>query len=354
MTLYCMNGLAGVIGLVEIFESVIWNCKFYGYGDFELILPMSQESLDLLEPGRYLVRDIDMLTGGEFRNVMVIENIKISYSTEKGWMLNITGSGLKKIIGRRVVWSQTNFTSTNVETAIRSIITNNIISPSVSARAIGNFELGTAVGFTDTFDTQVFSENIAEWVQSTCETYGYGWDVYIKNGKYVFNLIKGTDRTYDQSSVDPVVFSPEFDNLVSAEYEYQKSDYSNVALIGGEGEGTDQVITSFGSASGLDRFETYVDGSSVSSNGEIITLATYISMLQTYGKEQLTGSSFVEKFSGEIINNGMYVLNEDYFLGDKVNIILQGITASSRIIELIYSEDANGISLIPTFSEWEV
>lgn len=352
--IHVLNGLSGVVGVVEVIESVIWNTQFYTLNDFELILPMTQEMMDLLEPGRYLVRDVDIHAGGEYRNVMQIENITLSFASEKGWMMKISGSGLKKIVGQRVVWSQTNFENTNVETAIRSVITDNIINPSVTARKINNFILDTAVGFTDTFDAQLFSEDISKWLQDTCTTYGYGWDVYIKGGKYVFALIKGTDRTYGQSVVDPVVFSPEYDNLSSAEYEYRKADYYNTALIGGEGEGTEQVTTSVGSATGLDRYETYVNGSQVSSNGEIITMQTYLSMLQTYGTEQLTSKETLEKFTGEIIQNGMYTLNEDYFLGDKVSIIFQGIQASSRIIELIYSEDANGISLLPTFSEWEV
>lgn len=352
--IHVLDGLSGVIGVVEIFESVIWNSQFYALNDFELILPMTNEMLDLLEPGRYLVRDVDIKAGGEYRNVMQIENITISFAAEKGWLLKISGSGLKKIVGQRVVWSQTNFEAENVETAIRTVITDNIISPSITARKIDNFILDDAVGFSDTFDAQLFSEDIAKWIQDTCTTYGYGWDVYIKGGKYVFTLIKGTDRTYSQSAVDPVVFSPAYDNLSSAEYEYRKADFYNTALIGGEGEGTEKVTTSVGTATGLDRYETYVNGSQVSSNGEIITMQTYLSMLQTYGTEQLAGKATLEKFTGEIIQNGMYTLNEDYFLGDKVSIIFQGIRASSRVIELIYSEDANGISLLPTFAEWEV
>lgn len=352
--IHVLNGLSGVVGVIEIFESVIWDTQFYTLNDFEIILPMTQAMLDLLEPGRYLVRDVDIHAGGEYRNVMQIENIAIGFTAEKGWVLKISGSGLKKIVGQRVVWSQTNFESENVETAIRTVITQNVINPSIQARKIDDFVLADAVGFTETFDAQLFAEDIAKWLQDTCLTYGYGWDVYIKGGKYVFALIKGTDRTYAQNAVDPVVFSPEFDNLASAEYEYRKSDYYNTALVGGEGEGTEKVTTSVGTASGLDRYETYVNGSQVSSNGEIITMQTYLSMLQTYGTEQLAEKVNLETFTGELIQNGMYVLNEDYFLGDKVSVIFQGIQASSRIIELIYSEDANGISLIPTFAEWEV
>ena len=352
MIIYVMHSIEEITGIVETFESVIWNMQFFGVSDFELILPYNPAA-DIYTIGTMLVRDQDVGTS-EFHNVMRIEKRKITYNVDKGWILTLSGSGLKKIVGQRLVWEQTNFEGENVETAIRQVITDNIIYPDDSDREIDNFILDTAVGFTDTFDAQLFGDNIAEWLESTCQIYGYGWDVYIKDGKYVFTLIKGTERVYNQAGVDPVVFSPEFDNLVSASYEYDTSGFYNVALVGGEGDGIDQVSAAVGTATGLDRYEMYVDGSSVSSNGEIITMQTYLAMLQTYGSEQLTDANkVVEQFEGEVIQ-GLYTLDKDFFLGDVVEINMVGITAKSRIIEVIYSEDQNGSSILPTFASWEV
>ncbi len=351
MDIYTLDGLNGVSSIIDTFESLIWNMQYFGPNDFELNIIGTEKNIQLLQPGTLLVRDVDA-SNSVYKNVMVVENRKISFDAEKGWMLQVTGRGLKKILGQRVVWTQTNLTGT-VEDGIRQVITENVISPSDSKRAIPNFTLAIAKGYTDTFEVQLFGENLAEWIESVCQQYGYGWDVYIDNCSYVFELYQGTDRTYDQSSVVPVVFSPEFDNLLSASYTYEKADYKNAALVGGEGEGTDQRTATVGTAAGLDRYEAYVDGSTVSSNGEIITLDTYISMLQSYGKEQLANTAFLEKYEGEIIPNGMYTLNEDYSLGDIVQISNGLIQTSSRIIEIIYSEDENGTNLVPTFSDWE-
>ena len=354
MNLYIMNGLSGITGIVEVFESMIWNMQFYSVNDFQVILPLTSDAAALLQPGILLVREPDV-GSGEYHNVMRIENRTISFNPDKGWLLTISGGGLKKIVGQRVIWEQINFVEENVETAIRQVITDNIISPDDTDRTISNFVLDTAVGFTDTFDAQLFGEKISEWIESTCQIYGYGWDVYIKNGKYVFTLIKPTDRSYDQISVDPVVFSPTYDNLASATYEYQGADYHNVGLVGGEGDGSDQIVTYVGSGSGLDRYETYIDGNEVSSNGEIISMETYLSMLQTFGREQLADGSLYQKFSGEIIlDNEMFVYGEDYFLGDVVQVDIGYAAAALRIVEMIYSEDSNGSSLIPTFGDQEV
>ena len=357
MTLYTLDGLNGVDDIVETFQSVIWNMQFWGFGDFELVVPGTSENINKLEKGKLIVRETDIEVDPEdesivtYQNVMQISERKISFDVEEGWLLTLRGSGLKRIVGQRIVWEQTNLDGT-IEDGIRQVITDNIIAPDDTDRQIDDFILAPRQGFTETIDAQLFGENIAEWLQETCELAGYGWDVSISAGKYVFEIKKGTDRTYDQNAVTPVVFSPEFDNLNSSGYESGSEEYTNAALIGGEGDGTDQVTTTIGTATGLDRFETYVDASSVSSNGEIITMQTYIKMLQTYGAAQLTKESQNEKLTGEIIHNGIYELNRDYFLGDLVQLKTQFYDAKSRIIEMIYCEDETGSTLVPTFGAW--
>ena len=98
-----------------------------------------------------------------------------------------------------------------------------------------------------------------------------------------------------------------------------------------------------------------MDGSSVSSNGEIITVEQYTELLKEYGQTQLDQTAFTQKFSGNIDPDGLYKINQDYFLGDVVQIENEkGIKAAPRIIEIIYAEDDSGSSVVPTFSEWEV
>lgn len=354
MDIYVLDGINGIKDVVSSFQSCIWNVQYFGQNDFQLIVNASTLNVDILKPGAYLVREED-ISLDEYKNVMVIQNYKLDFDTEKGWLLTLTGKGLKNdILRRRIVWSQTNLTG-YAETAIRQVITDNIINPSNNDRAISNFILDDVKGYTETIDMQLMGENLATWLEEICTTYGYGWDISIKNNKYLFTLYKGVDRTYDQSDVIPVVFSPEYDNLLSSSYSYDMSNYQNTALIGGEGEGTSQRTATIGDSTGLSRYETYIDGSSVSSNGEIITVETYTKMLQEYGQSQLDQTAYTESFSGEIDSDGLYKINQDYFLGDIVQIQNEkGIQATPRIIEIIYAIDENGSSVVPTFSQWEV
>jgi hypothetical protein len=331
--------------------------QYYGKSDFELTVICNDYTVNTLVKGAYLVRDIDV-KNGEYNNVMIIESRNLLFDVETGWLLTVRGSGLKNLLRRRIAWNQISLTG-KIEYIIRQLIIDNVIDPADPARKIDDFVLDAEQGFTEEMidtesDNQLTGEKIAEWLSNICEQYSIGWDIYIKDGKYHFKLYRGTDHTYDQSDVPPVIFSPEFDNLIRSTFTEDITEFYNTAIVGGEGEGTEQRIVSIGNASGLDRYEGYIDASSVSSNGKIITLDTYMQMLRDYGNEQLKKSQQIIKVEGEIYANGVYKLNEDYYLGDLVQIENEyKISAQARIIEIIYSEDENGSTVIPTFGKWE-
>ena len=354
MNIYVLDGLNGIIGIVDTFKSLIWNVQYFGISDFQLVLGASNEMMNLLQIGRYLVREEDVKSNG-FDNVMIINKYQLDFDTETGWLLTISGSGLKNLVSQRVVWNQTSLVG-NAEMGIRQVIEDNIINPKNIERKFDNFKLDEVQGFSETIETQLFGENLANWLVEICTTYGFGWDIYIRDGCYVFKLYKGVNRTYNQDDVPPVVFSPEYDNLLSSSYSFSRQGYRNAALIGGEGEGASKTTAQVGlETTGFERFETYVDGSSVSSNGEIITLEQYNKMLKEYGQNQIDQTAYTRTFSGEIEPVGMYTINKDFFLGDIVQIENdKGIKATPRIIEIIYAEDESGASTVPTFSEWEV
>lgn len=353
MDIYVLDEKAEILDIVDVFQSVIWTVQYYSQGDFELIVPATKKNIDLMQKDRLLCRDKD-ITKDTFKNVMVIEDIKIESDWEEGDKLTVSGKSLKSIVGRRVVWKQTNLTG-NLEAGIRYVLNENVIDPEEESRKIANVELDEVAGITDTIDAQLLGDNIAEWIESICSTHEIGWDMYVRSKKYIFRLYKGTDRTYNQTEVPAVVFSDEYDNLLESIYTYERGDYKNAALIGGEGEGVNQRTTTIGEATGLQRYETYIDGSSVSSNGAIITEEQYYKLLQDYGKEQLNEVSDTESFEGNVVSDGNYKLNQDYFLGDLVQVKNEfGIEATPRIIEIIESEDEKGTAIVPKFSTWEV
>ena len=354
MDIYILDNSGNVIDMIDNYRSLIWNIQFFDTGEFELVLPASKENIEKARKGAFLCRSCDC-SEHTFNNVMIVEKIEISTDYENGNTINVSGKGLKHLFARRVIWEQMTIENSTVESAILQVVLKNAIKPSDENRKFPNLTISEMKNFSETAEIQVFSEKLDEWLTEICTTYGYGWDIFIKDGKFVFDLRKGTERTYEQEENIPVVFSPEYDNLLNSTYQKNDENYANTALVGGEGEGIDQRTTSIGNSSGFNRYETYIDASSVSSNGEIITLETYYQLLQDYGKQELAKIAAVETMEGTISDSGNYEYGKDYFLGDIVQIENEyGMTATSRVTEIIFSSDENGTTITPTFGTWEV
>ena len=65
-----------------------------------------------------------------------------------------------------------------------------------------------------------------------CEAYGIGFKVTLNDqNQFVFKLYMGYDRSYTQSDLPWVIFSPEFDNLANTDYEYTTIDKQNVVYL---------------------------------------------------------------------------------------------------------------------------
>ena len=342
MEFYVLNSEKETLGVLDVFQSAIWTPRYYDVGDFEIQVTASSDIVELLREENLLVRQDDDMVG-------VIERINLRTDPDYGSFLLISGRDAKSILERRIVWNQTNLSGT-VENCIRRLITENVVSPSDPNRKIPNFILGDLKGFTERMEMQVTGDNLLEVITKICQTYGYGFSIRISGGNFVFDLYKGEDRSFDQSVNPRVRFSPEFDNVITVEYESDRSNVKNVALVAGEGEGSDRKTVSVGSGSGLTRREMYVDARDVSTNNGEISASTYNAMLSERGAEKLTEFGVITSFFGQIEPAVNYTYKEDYFLGDIVQIENEyGVSSAQRITEMIECEDENGYSLTPTF-----
>lgn len=354
MNIYVLDNNFDIAAVIDSYVSIIWTTRYFTYGDFELYLSAEAQTLDVLKEGYYLVRETDMKATGYY-NVMIINSREIVTDAENGDNLIVTGYCLKSLLKRRVIVNQTMLSGT-VQNCIRSLISDNIISPTDASRQISNFVLGTDT-FTDatTIKKQITGKNLAEAVEELCTLYGIGYDVYLYNGNFVFYLYKGVDRSYAQQQNAHVVVSEQFDNLLSSDYKQSKDDFANVAIVAGEGEGAFRKKVTVGTATGLERYELWVDARNESSNDGDISDAQYIDILREEGREALGETGVTTMLSGEIINGVSFEINKDYYLGDVIQFENDyGITASTRIIEVIYNEDETGENVIPTFAEMEV
>lgn len=335
------------IGVVDQYKSAIWTPRYWDAGDFEIYAEATESNLSILQEDYYVTRQDDSMA-------CIIQKVNIVTDEEGGKYLIVTGESLQSVLKRRIVWQQTTLRGT-VEKCVRKLIDENIINPTIPERKIPGFVLGDEKGFTETVEMQVTGDNLFDVVSSLCQSYGYGFKVTFNDDRqFMFELYKGEDRSYEQDVNPYVVFSPDFDNVKSVDYVSDKTNYKNVALVAGEGEGTYRKTATVGSAAGLERYEIYVDARDISTNDEEISTEDYNKLLAERGNEDLAASIAQESFEGEVEASVNYTYKEDYFLGDIIQIENEfGIKAAPRIVEIIECMDENGYSMTPTFDSEE-
>lgn len=330
------------IGLVDNADSIIWNKRYYETGEFEIYINAALENANLLKEDYYVMREDDDSIG-------IIEDIEYNEDEEEGEFLTITGKFAESILGRRIVWKQTNLYGT-AEVGLRSLLLDNIISPVDEERKLDVIQLGGLKGYTDRLEAQVTGANIESYIQEVCKKIGMGYRLIFSNKKFYFEFYKGVDRSYNQIVNPYVVFNKNFDSLLSSYYKKTTSKFKNVALIAGEGEGLQRKTSVVGTAAGLSRKELFVDANDISSNEGEIPISEYIRLLVARGEEKLTEHIITNEFDGTIdIKN--YKYKEDYDLGDIVTVENEQISLymNARIIEVTEVYDETGYEITPKF-----
>lgn len=357
--IYVLDQSLNLLGVIDEYVSIIWRPSYNEIGDFEIYLGASSKAIELLQKNRYVVRSSD--TSEEngvvtYKKVMIIKNIQLVTDVENGNYLTVTGRELKFLLHQRIVWRQRTLTNDTAEYGIRRLIGSNAVDAVEPARVIPNMQFADPVGLTDPIDKQVANIPLDEAVIEICKTYNYGWDIYITDNKLTVSIYQGVNRSYNQTERPYVVFSDKFENLHNTSYELFSEEYANMALVGGEGEEYERIYAYVNSdLSGLERYEVFVDAADISQNldseEDAISYEEYLLLLEERGKDELSGMTMTEGFSGEVLSDMSFKYGVDFNLGDIVTVVNEyGIQRDVRVLSVIESEDDSGTKLVPQFN----
>lgn len=329
--------------IVDAYKSLIWTERYNQPGDFELYTEVSGEALQNIYRGLYLVNP-------DSEYLMIVNDIEILSDLELGNYIKITGKSLEQILGRRIVWQMTQING-SLQNGIQKLINENVIIPTLLERTISDFIFtpSSDEAITKlTVNKQYTGDALDEAIMELCQLNEIGYKIILNSqNQFEFSLYNGVDRSYNQTVNPCVTFSPKFENLINSNYYETDSDYKNITLIAGQGEGEERIYTTYGSGKGLDRRELFTDARDLSPQD--ISEDQYLKNLQNRGKEKLEEHTAITTFEGEV-EPYMYKYKEDYGLGDIVQIENEyGKKGTTRITEVITCDDENGYSVIPTF-----
>lgn len=373
--LYVLDSTYTKKAIIDTFSDFIWTERYYGYGEFEIKMPVNREVLRSVSIDDYVMIE-------ESERLMIVETIGLT-ETE----MTISGKSLESLVDRRILLDESIGTinddgepsTIGVQDGIKTMLTNNIISPSDSARKIPNFIFtpSSDAGITSlTMEAfEALGDSVYEKILGICKDKEIGFRVNaVDGGGYSFELYRGVDRTWDQDSVIPVIFSDSYENLTSSSYLQTETDYkSNVYMkwnwesekkstdpeTGSEvteretgSDVTDVYLNS--NRSGLKRREAFTTDSTTYDIGANKNKSAAINQVTDKGKEYLSEYKTTEYFDGVTNPFRQFIYGVDYFLGDIVQLENRyGKTGKCRITEIAMARSSSGASMAPTFETME-
>ncbi|WP_051421287.1 siphovirus ReqiPepy6 Gp37-like family protein [Paenibacillus massiliensis] len=330
-----MDTAFNLLGEIDDYESLQFTRRFFRAGEFELHIALGKQHTDKL------VKDNIILIGNQPHKAGIIESRQITL--EDGVeTLTITGPDLCGILARRItVTDSYDRVRGRGETVIKHYVKNHLIEGTYPERRVPFLVLAPdALRGANTVRSSRFEplsdvlQDIAQWCNM-----GYGIKLDFATKKWVFDVYMGRNLTVNQTTLPPVIFSHEFDNIHSQQFVDSDTNYRNVGYAGGKGEEEDRLMQTLGSTSGFDRREVFLDCS---------TAADIIELIQM-GQRQLGELKRVQTLEGTVLDTGSFRYEQDWDLGDIVTVQNRawGLTMDSRITEVkeIY-EPASALEII--------
>ncbi|WP_061334287.1 siphovirus ReqiPepy6 Gp37-like family protein, partial [Clostridium botulinum] len=289
--------------------------------------------------------------------------------------LEVKGKFLTNYLDRRISWDRVSFDG-KTEDLMRKLVLENAITPINLDRKIPNVILGDLKGFNEDIKYTNSFGNIIEQLENISNTNNLGYRniLNIKNRKILFDVYKGVDRTINNGTIAPCIFSRSFENILEQEYMDSLNNYKNTTLIAGAGEGKDRKLTSIGNTKGLDRFELYVDARDITDKEEKkkmvadrdeegnvigeheetyeveIPWERYKPLLIQRGKEKLEECKEIQTFDSKINTQGNNKYKVDFNLGDIVTVVDKkwGIRIDTPITEIeeVYEEKGLEVNVV--------
>lgn len=354
-----------LIHILDAFQSFIWNDRYYEYGDFEIYVPISMEAFQYFKRDHYVWYSKSV-------HWMIIEELRVTSDADEGDMLIVTGRSLESILLRRLFLQVKTFKEEPLEDFVFFVLENNVITRPLVQN--GNFILKRSddehikkcrVNMESNGDRDVY-----DVIREVCSDRDVGFKITVDDQyRFVFELYYGVDRSYDQLELPFVVFADAFENIVNVDYQLSNVNYHNYAYVtstyGTSNDGAGERIYTevWDRVEGmeepkfLDRREVYIMASDITQtvynddgSTSTRTKEQVLELLKDRGKQQLNLYVPEHKFEGEIDVTGVYKYDEDFFMGDIVQIEASyGIEARVRITEFIQSIDQDGLSTYPTF-----
>lgn len=356
MDIYILDETLRRSEVVEQHKSLIWTERYASYGDFELIIDPDIAESALFETGTRLVID-------RSDRIMVVDTVEQTENEDGVEELKITGKSLEDILNHRLNKVGITFPPAPVvlgpdepadivRTLFHAVCRTNATSPEDNIPFIQSGTISAAGNIPEPVDVVTINaeiEPLYDTIKKISDLYRMGFRLR-RNGDtsmLYFEVYMGSDRTSGQTTLAPVIFSPQLDNLTDTTDLRSVALLKNIAIVV-SANGVREVLADglLAEPSGFDRKVMYVQADDIT----LTAGAPLNAALDQRGKEELAKNRIVIAFDGEISQTA-YTYGTHYNLGDLVTKRSEDGTASNmKVVEQIFISDQEGERSYPTLA----
>lgn len=307
--------------IIDDYQECSFEHNIYQAGQFSIVINFNIPNSQLFQRGLFVQFGNNPYDFGE---ILTIQDA-IGEDGKGSQLRTIMGFDARYILKRRVIKNM-NSNGLWVMTAKGELCLRNLIKDQCGSGAESKRQLPITNVIPDPAEAigKVYSvseqfANVYEVCQTIATQSEIGWRLAF-NGSLSLECFSGTDRT------QTVQFSTSFESLANGSFSDSSESFSNAIYIGGKGQNDDRDIYEGedGSPEGLDRFESWDNQSSMTTENEYEAEA--LSMLSQYG-QTLT-------MEGNGLAKSPYIFREQYDIGDIIKVAFSGKSANAQILSV--------------------
>lgn len=356
---YLLNSLYQKMGIViDVFESFIWTERHRAIGDFQVVVLPSLANRQTFKVGT-------LLTVNDSFRVGKIETIEDAIDANGKATLKVTGRTIESVLEDRVgmaaladLTTAPKYSLTGLPAALmRQMFHDICVSGVIDTGDIIDVNEGSSLYPEDTI-AEPGDEIVVDFepdtlyadIKAIADQFDLGFRIIRdpNTGSLYYDVYTGIDRTTQQASYTPVVFSPDFANLQNTRELTTIAGAKNVAYVfspvGNEivyAQDVDPFVSGFSRQAILVKADDITDTDSLVASAKMIQR----------GNEALAASRAFSGFDGEINQYSNYIYGRDYNLGDLVELRnSDGATDQMQVTEHIRAADTEGERSFPTLA----
>lgn len=332
------------LGEIRMYASLIFIRRWETIGEFEI--HVKKQRPELFQNGNYIMLNNDPYRSGI---IQYEKDDSDGYEPNSFKDITIKGYTLLYLLYRRITYPpETNngyrvWTNCPMEDIMYDLVDENAINPIDTNRKIPHLIAGTSQhrGGNLTFQTRL--KRVSNELNTLSVQSGLGVSIKLdwENKQLVFEVMEGVDRSYSESNSNCYIFKKTNGKVKQRTYTHSAIGASNMAYIGGQGDGADrEIVTINEELTGLDRWETFIDARDIE-EGETGTLVDR-------GKTKLAeqGESIAFEFEANPVD-----YRSMWDLGDLTTFydVESGLVQDNRVTEVTETYEGSTLRIDPVF-----